>query len=345
MGNSRGRPPDDRLGPAALPGPDAREQGDRGRLALREPGAARRRSSAAGACTCSASSRTAASTRTSTTCRRCSRFAPEKTWIHAFTDGRDVSPHAALDDLADAAAGPDRDRRRPLLRDGPRQALGAHAARLRRDHRAARARTPATCSTAVQASYDAGVTDEFIEPIVRRRARRGSSPATPRSSSTSAPTAAASSRALLLDAGFDLTTMTRYATTSTARSPSTSRTSRTRSPRCSSRHGLAAAARRRDREVRPRDVLLQRRARGGVAGRDARSSSRARATCRATTTSRRCRPTRSPTAFCAEVGDGYAFCRRQLREPGHGRPHRRRSRRSSRRSRRPTAASAGSSTA
>ena len=27
-------------------------------------------------------------------------FAPEKTWIHAFTDGRDVSPHAALADLA-----------------------------------------------------------------------------------------------------------------------------------------------------------------------------------------------------------------------------------------------------
>jgi len=26
------------------------------------------------------------------------RFAPEKTWIHAFTDGRDVSPHAAADD-------------------------------------------------------------------------------------------------------------------------------------------------------------------------------------------------------------------------------------------------------
>src|SRR5215208_6289050 len=28
-------------------------------------------------------------------------FAPEKTWIHAFTDGRDVSPHAAQSDLAE----------------------------------------------------------------------------------------------------------------------------------------------------------------------------------------------------------------------------------------------------
>jgi 2,3-bisphosphoglycerate-independent phosphoglycerate mutase len=32
------------------------------------------------------------------------RFAPEKTWIHAFTDGRDVSPHAAVRDLAELPA-------------------------------------------------------------------------------------------------------------------------------------------------------------------------------------------------------------------------------------------------
>src|SRR5204862_5286088 len=29
------------------------------------------------------------------------RFAPEKTWIHAFTDGRDVSPTSAVRDLAE----------------------------------------------------------------------------------------------------------------------------------------------------------------------------------------------------------------------------------------------------
>jgi 2,3-bisphosphoglycerate-independent phosphoglycerate mutase len=29
------------------------------------------------------------------------RFAPEKTWIHAFTDGRDVSPTSAVHDLAE----------------------------------------------------------------------------------------------------------------------------------------------------------------------------------------------------------------------------------------------------
>src|SRR5581483_5204517 len=32
------------------------------------------------------------------------RFAPGRTWIHAFTDGRDVSPHAAVDDLAELPA-------------------------------------------------------------------------------------------------------------------------------------------------------------------------------------------------------------------------------------------------
>jgi 2,3-bisphosphoglycerate-independent phosphoglycerate mutase len=32
------------------------------------------------------------------------RFAPEKTLIHAFTDGRDVSPHAAAHDLAELPA-------------------------------------------------------------------------------------------------------------------------------------------------------------------------------------------------------------------------------------------------
>ena len=96
--------------------------------------------------------------------------------------------------------------------------------------------------------------------------------------------------------------------TSTARSCSPSRTSPNTLAEVLSRARAAPAARRRDREVRARDVLLQRRPRGRLAGRDADRSSRARATCRATTSSRRCRPTRSPTASVAEVGDGYAFC-------------------------------------
>src|SRR5215213_9170225 len=32
------------------------------------------------------------------------RFSPERTWLHAFTDGRDVSPHSAVRDLAELPA-------------------------------------------------------------------------------------------------------------------------------------------------------------------------------------------------------------------------------------------------
>ena len=58
--------------------------------------------------------------------------------VHAFTDGRDTLPRSGAGFLAsvegwmaDAGARPDRLGRRPLLRDGPRQALGSREARLR----------------------------------------------------------------------------------------------------------------------------------------------------------------------------------------------------------------------
>src|SRR5207253_7258999 len=87
------------------------------------------------------------------------RFAPEKTWIHAFTDGRDVSPTSAIHDLAElpldriaTVAGRyyamDRDKRwerTQLALDAILDGQGAHA------------RDPLE---AVQASYDAGITDE-----------------------------------------------------------------------------------------------------------------------------------------------------------------------------------------
>jgi 2,3-bisphosphoglycerate-independent phosphoglycerate mutase len=92
-------------------------------------------------------------------------FAPEKTWIHAFTDGRDVSPHSAVDDLAEvpvdriaSVAGRyyamDRDKRW----DRTERALRAIV-----DGEGEHAADPIA---AVQASYDRGVTDEFIEPVV-----------------------------------------------------------------------------------------------------------------------------------------------------------------------------------
>ncbi len=93
------------------------------------------------------------------------KFAPEKTWIHVFTDGRDVSPHSAVHDLAElpvdriaTVAGRyyamDRDKRWDRTDRALRAIVsgeGAHA-----DDPVA----------AVQASYDRGTTDEFIEPVV-----------------------------------------------------------------------------------------------------------------------------------------------------------------------------------
>ena len=137
---------------------------------------------------------------------------------------------------------------------------------------------------AVRASYERGVTDEFVEPIVARAAARGSIPATdaaiffnfrPDRGRQLARAAARGGRRPV--------TMTRYATTSTVPSPSASRTCADTLAETLARHGLAPAPRRRDGEVRARHVLLQRRRRGAVAGRGRASSSRRRATSRATT--------------------------------------------------------------
>jgi 2,3-bisphosphoglycerate-independent phosphoglycerate mutase len=93
------------------------------------------------------------------------RFAPEKTWIHAFTDGRDVSPHSAVHDLAEL----------PLERIAT--VVGRYYA-MDRDQRWDRTDRAVAAIVrgegehaddpiaAVQASYDRDVTDEFIEPVV-----------------------------------------------------------------------------------------------------------------------------------------------------------------------------------
>jgi 2,3-bisphosphoglycerate-independent phosphoglycerate mutase len=93
------------------------------------------------------------------------RFAPERTWIHAFTDGRDVSPTSALHDLAElpldriaTVAGRyyamDRDKRwerTQLAMDAIVGGTGPH---------------DSDPLHAVQRSYDEGITDEFIAPVV-----------------------------------------------------------------------------------------------------------------------------------------------------------------------------------
>ena len=135
-------------------------------------------------------------------------LAPGKTWIHAFTDGRDVSPHSALTDLATLPQNRiatvigryyamDRDNR------VDRTARAAAALLEGAGHRAA------SPLEAVRASYETGVTDEFIEPVVID--------GTPRIEPGDAaiffnfrPDRGRQLAAALLAAGVDLTTMTRY---------------------------------------------------------------------------------------------------------------------------------------
>jgi 2,3-bisphosphoglycerate-independent phosphoglycerate mutase len=88
----------------------------------------------------------------------------ERTWIHAFTDGRDVSPTSAVHDVAELA-----DDRIATI-SGRYYAMDRDR-RWERTQRALDAIIEGTAVQAVhavdavQASYDRGITDEFIEPI------------------------------------------------------------------------------------------------------------------------------------------------------------------------------------
>jgi 2,3-bisphosphoglycerate-independent phosphoglycerate mutase len=139
-------------------------------------------------------------------------LAPEKTWLHAFTDGRDVSPTSAVRDLADLPLdriatvvgryyAMDRDKRweRTQLAFDAITGAGecAHA-------------TAATLLDAVQASYDEGVTDEFIKPICVDDAPR-LEPGDTAIFFNFRPDRGRQLTRMLLDNGFDVTTMTRYA--------------------------------------------------------------------------------------------------------------------------------------
>jgi 2,3-bisphosphoglycerate-independent phosphoglycerate mutase len=137
------------------------------------------------------------------------RFAPEKTWIHAFTDGRDVSPHSAIDDVLELPQdrlasitgrywAMDRDKRWERTQRAF-DAIVHHVGAAADDARAA-----------IQRSYDAGVTDEFIEPIVMEGA-----PSLEEGDTVVffnfRPDRGRQLTRLLLDQGFDVTTLTRYA--------------------------------------------------------------------------------------------------------------------------------------
>jgi 2,3-bisphosphoglycerate-independent phosphoglycerate mutase len=136
------------------------------------------------------------------------RFAPEKTWLHAFTDGRDVSPHSAVHDLATLPAdriatvsgrywAMDRDKRWERTQRAYDAIVGREAP------------TAPDAVSAVEASYDSGVTDEFVEPVVIE-GTPGIEPGDSAIFFNFRPDRGRQLSRLLLDAGFDLTTMTRY---------------------------------------------------------------------------------------------------------------------------------------
>jgi 2,3-bisphosphoglycerate-independent phosphoglycerate mutase len=133
----------------------------------------------------------------------------KRTWLHAFTDGRDVSPTSAVHDLAElpderiaTVAGRyyamDRDRR------WERTQLALDAILEGTDPAAGHA------TAAVQASYGAGVTDEFVVPI----ALAGRACLDPESDAAIffnfRPDRARQLSEKLGALGVDLTTMTRY---------------------------------------------------------------------------------------------------------------------------------------
>jgi 2,3-bisphosphoglycerate-independent phosphoglycerate mutase len=132
----------------------------------------------------------------------------ERTWVHAFTDGRDVSPHAAATDLGTLPAD------RIATVSGRYYAMDRDSRWDRTDRAAAAVLSGEGAHAddpvaAIQASYEAGVTDEFVEPVVLE--------GRPRLTENDAaiffnfrPDRARQLSQRLLEAGMDLTTMTRY---------------------------------------------------------------------------------------------------------------------------------------
>ena len=136
------------------------------------------------------------------------QFAPERTWIHAFTDGRDVSPHAAEHDLAELPA------ERIATVAGRYYAMDRDG-RWERTDRAYNAIVEGEGEhaddpvAAVKESYERDVTDEFIEPtVIDGRPRLLHDDAA--IFFNFRPDRARQLTQKLLEGGFDLTTMTRY---------------------------------------------------------------------------------------------------------------------------------------
>ena len=244
----------------------------------------------------------------------------ERTWIHALTDGRDVSPHAAVRDLAELPA----DRIATVC--GRYYAMDRDQRWERTDRavnviRLGEGRTAPDAVAAVEASYADGVTDEFVEPTVI-----GSPGAHPIADGDVAiffnfrPDRARQLSQRLLEAGVDLTTMTRYRDDFACPVAFEEQVVENTLARGARGERSAPASRRGDGEVRARHVLLQRRSREGVGGGDADPRPLAA----------RRRELRPEAGDVGVRGGGALRHRdrrrlpvrgRELREPGHGGPH------------------------
>ena len=133
----------------------------------------------------------------------------DRTWVHAFTDGRDVSPTSAADDLAELPAeriatvcgryyAMDRDKRW----DRTELALGAIVDGVGRE--------AGSAVDAVHESYERGVTDEFIEATVISGRPRLQPWADAAIFFNFRPDRGRQLSQRLIGAGVDLTTMTCY---------------------------------------------------------------------------------------------------------------------------------------
>jgi len=133
----------------------------------------------------------------------------ERTVVHAFTDGRDVSPHAARDDVAELVAEGVRivtvsGRYYAMDRDGRWERTDRAVAALL-DGEGRQADDPVV---ELERSYAEGVTDEFVEPAVLPGPRIGPDDAA--IFFNFRPDRARQLSERLHERGIDLTTMTRY---------------------------------------------------------------------------------------------------------------------------------------
>jgi len=133
----------------------------------------------------------------------------QRTHVHAFTDGRDVSPTSATNDLAELVS-----ESADIVTVCGRYYAMDRDGRWERTERAFNAIRSGDGESAddpiaaLRASYERGVTDEFIEPVVLPGPRLGAEDAAVFFNFR--PDRARQLTQRLLEAGCDLTTMTRY---------------------------------------------------------------------------------------------------------------------------------------